>query len=600
MGAFFIFGGCTDTRHLICSNHFLVCCCCSLLFFNHSSIHNAHFLSSLNLALHARFRRISCPVVFAISDNGLSISYKTNGYGLALLETLSSSGPIGLPVFKANGCNAWEVYDKTLQAVEYSRRRSAPAIVYYTDIVRRFGHAATDRQLAYRSIEEIQLDQERDVISGLIVNSINQGIVSGGEILEQYDIIQRMVTKAFDVASDEPKHTSRAELVQRVSSPYIQVPRLMDSAVNSRNIDTYGQFHECGSTESAAHEKPDVLRKHMTRVLAETLELYPDVVYIGEDVKHGGYYLVTDGLADRFPSRVLDFPPDETTLLGAAMGFSQLRLCPIVEIPYSKYLDCGADMFFEAAISFWLSSGQQPNGMVVRLQGFDRGTFGGNFHTHNMLHMPPGVDVLCYSNGFDYVLGFRNAIIQAKAGRMVMLVDSTNLLNLRHLFGKDRGWERRYPVDINKMMDYHEVTCYSSTSALPEEATRLVAIVTYGNGVIAALQGREKWLNCEDISISKHRYVSFSIDVIDCPLISEVPNGLRERLSSYKYNHVIFADVCKEGPSPLSSMVVKLQMDKLLPSSWSCIQAARTYNPLGSTITFLGRDDIVHALNLLQ
>ena len=65
-------------------------------------------------------------------------------------------------------------------------------------------------------------------------------------------------------------------------------------------------------------------------------------------------------------------------------------------------------------------AGKQPNGMVIRVQathcshtalntalcntkqlvqGFDRGVFGGNFHTHNMLHIPPGVDALCYSNG---------------------------------------------------------------------------------------------------------------------------------------------------------------------------------------------------------
>ena len=93
--------------------------------------------------------------------------------------------------------------------------------------------------------------------------------------------------------------------------------------------------------------------------------------------------------------------------------------------------------------------------------------------------------------------------------------------------------------------------------------------------------------------------MSFSVDLIDCPLISEVPYGLKKQLSC-RYDNAIFADVCKEGPSPLSSMVVKQQMEKLLPASWSCIQAPKSYNPLGSTITFLGRDDIVYALNMLK
>ena len=69
-----------------------------------------------------------------------------------------------------------------------------------------------------------------------------------------------------------------------------------------------------------------------------------------------------------------------------------------------------------------------------------------------MSHIPPGVDVLCYSNGLDYVRGFRNAITQARNGRVVVLVDCTNLLNLRHLHAKDRAWETAYP-DENEIMN---------------------------------------------------------------------------------------------------------------------------------------------------
>jgi pyruvate/2-oxoglutarate/acetoin dehydrogenase E1 component len=60
------------------------------------------------------------------------------------------------------------------------------------------------------------------------------------------------------------------------------------------------------------------------------------MVYIGEDVEHGGYYLVTEGLKAKYPLRVRDFPPDETSLLGAGIGFSQAGLLPVVEIPYAK------------------------------------------------------------------------------------------------------------------------------------------------------------------------------------------------------------------------------------------------------------------------
>ena len=123
---------------------------------------------------------------------------------------------------------------------------------------------------------------------------------------------------------------------------------------------------------SAPQERPapvaakrDVMRKLMTRCLHELFSAHSDLVYMGEDVRHGGYYLVTDGLAESYPDRVQDFPPDETALLGAAIGYAQSGFVPIIEIPYAKYLDCGGDMFFEAAILNWLSQGQQPCGMVL-------------------------------------------------------------------------------------------------------------------------------------------------------------------------------------------------------------------------------------------
>ena len=75
----------------------------------------------------------------------------------------------------------------------------------------------------------------------------------------------------------------------------------------------------------------------------------------------------------------------------------------------------------------WLSAGKQPNGMVIRMQGFDRGLFGGNFHTHNWLPLLPGVDVVATSTGRDYAKAMRHAVRQARAGRVVMMVDATYL-----------------------------------------------------------------------------------------------------------------------------------------------------------------------------
>jgi pyruvate/2-oxoglutarate/acetoin dehydrogenase E1 component len=324
----------------------------------------------------------------------------------------------------------------------------------------------------------------------------------------------------------------------------------------------------------------------MNRVIAESMSNDASVVYLGEDVIHGGYYVVTEGLADQFPGRVIDFPPDETSLLGAAMGFSQLGLLPIVEIPYAKYLDCGVDMFHEIAMTYWLSAGQNPVGMIIRLQGFDSGVFGGNFHTSNMLNIPPGVDVCCYSNGKDYVMGFRNAIRQAKAGRVVMFVDCTNLLNLRHLHDKDRGWETPYPPKNNSsILRFDSIRQYGSNGKW--------AVVTYGNGVVTALRARRSLVANQSLLSESN------LDIIDCCYLSGVPLGLRAVTPGYE--GIVFADICKQGSgSILSNMVCSLRSEGLLPDKWQLIAAPRTYNPLGSTTTFLSIDDIAHSFDKMK
>ena len=212
--------------------------------------------------------------------------------------------------------------------------------------------------------------------------------------------------------------------------------------------------------------------------------------------------------------------------------------------------------------------------MVIRLQGFDRGVFGGNFHTHNSLaHVPPGIDVVCYSNGVDYVKGMRHAVHQAKhAGRVVMVVDCTHQLNLRHLLeNKDRGWEFPYPVQTgdphDDLLEFDTVHRYSAANASGNKAN--TAVISYGNGVVTSLQARHRLVERGVLGGPSQ------LDVIDCPYLSDVPDSLEEILKDY--DQVVFADICKEGPGSnvFPSMITTLQQRNALPSDWSFVGAPR-------------------------
>eukprot|EP00930_Biecheleria_cincta_P013934 TRINITY_DN12192_c0_g3_i1.p1 TRINITY_DN12192_c0_g3~~TRINITY_DN12192_c0_g3_i1.p1 ORF type:complete len:807 (+),score=138.60 TRINITY_DN12192_c0_g3_i1:212-2422(+) len=517
------------------------------------SVNNAHFLSALNLAEYAAFRGFKCPVLFVVSDNDICISLR--GYGW-LAQFIDQR--LGMPHFQADGNDLGAVYKAAATASAQVRRLKRPALLVISNLARRFGHAATDRQDAYLSAEEIQYAADRNPLERLCAQAVAENIYSSwSEISDEFEHTATLAARAFAEAAREPRIQHRSEAFRTAPAP----PTANSAPQHAKK---------------SSSGRRAVMRKHMTRVLHETLESVPEAVYLGEDVRHGGYYLVTDGLATAFPSRVQDFPPDETSLIGAAIGYAQAGLLPIVEIPYAKYLDCGADQYYEAGINYWLSNGQQPNGMIIRLQGFDRGVFGGNFHTHNMLSIPPGIDVVCFSNGPDYVRGFRRAVQMAKSGRVVMTVDSTALLNQRHLHGRDDGWMMPFPEDAEDTLDFSSVTRYG-----PETAR--IAVVTYGNGVPLALQAAR--------AVEKDH--GLQVAVLDSPCLSELPDGLREVLPGF--DAVLFADVCKAGQHPLAGAICELQRLGELPR-WQSTAAAFTYNPLGSTVTFLSVQDIIDGL----
>jgi 2-oxoisovalerate dehydrogenase E1 component len=540
------------------------------------SVNNAHFLAGVNLAEFAVHRHRKVPVVFCITDNDICISLRGDNYLKRFTKKLQ------MPVFEASGSDAVDTWIATQKAVSTARSQARPVALVLSDITRRFGHAATDRQGAYMPAAEIQRRADRNPLLGLCRSVVDSGMMTPSQLRDRFDWIAHECQSAFNSASQEPKIASRGEVMQWNSAP------LKPAA--GKDADEQGT-RTLPAPQSGRGAKFHVMRKHMTAVFDELLSTTRDVVYIGEDVTHGGYYLVTDGLAKKHPMRVADFPPDETSLLGTAMGYAHVGLVPVIEIPYAKYLDCGFDMFTEACITHWLSRGQRHNGMVIRLQGFGRGVFGGNYHTHNTLYTPPGLDVVCCSNGADYSRLMRYAVQQARAGRVVMFVDSTEILNTRSVNAPGQpelSWEHSLTA-ADEYMDFDAVTVYDADkfAARPSRGAKHVAVVSYGNGLISSLEAQQQL----------HATTDMTCDVIDCRLVSSVPKGLEDALRAGGYDAIVFADPCKEGQHPLASHLTALINSGVVGRTpCRCVAAPRTYNPLGNRLTFLDAEDITKAV----
>jgi len=196
--------------------------------------------------------------------------------------------------------------------------------------------------------------------------------------------------------------------------------------------------------------------------------------------------------------------------------------------------------------------------------------------------------IFIFRTGSDYARGWRYAMEQVKAGRVVMSVDCTDLLNRRHidLEKKDNGLICHYPED--DWLPFSSVIVRDPSGkriASSDVPPGSLAVVTYGTGVVEALQ------------------LGGDVDgepfyVVETPLLSDVPQELEMLMPNLKA--VLFADICKDGGHPYATTVTRLKAKKLLPDRWECVAATPTYNPLGTTLTFTEASDIQRGLQTLN
>jgi len=624
------------------------------------STNNSHFLSALNMTEYASVLGLKCPLIVCVTNNKLCISLKDESEWLAKhLNRYIRNELIGF-FHCENGTDMFDVWKTMNDGYQFALKKQRPVIFLVDGIVRQFGHAATDRQLAYLSTAEIESMQDSSVIFNLFLQTCdkNEGIMDASQFLENLIKISHLTRFAFDsVASVEPKWTDsaadRSALIAR-NSPSVNtgdVSRLTvesflgydktDEILQSEKKEKFVRLCDMDELSTIKRGRKNVMRKLMNGIIEEVMVKYPECVYIGEDVRHGGYYLVTDGLTDistnGVRSRIYDFPPDESSLIGCGLGFAQSGLLPIVEIPYAKYLDCGFDMFNECGILHWLSNhtpsdcdshseseSRKKKGapMMIRLQGFGNGMFGGNFHTHNVIHLMPGLDTVCFSNGSDYVKGWRYAMDQIRRnGRFVMSVDCTKLLNVR----SSEMMQQMPMFDRGEFLTFDDVIVYSNTtnndsganftktivsdtlrdletSGNPTNTDETysvdfsfdsgsVILITYGLGVEICKEVMSELNNEKDGSPKVH--------IIDTPYLSNVPRMLEEILLKNRNAklRVIFADICKPNGAPLNNFATALHNRGLLDGhEWRTVNAQPTYNLLGRECTFLNKTDIFDCL----
>jgi 2-oxoisovalerate dehydrogenase E1 component len=449
--------------------------------FGDASSNHATAQTAFNAAAWTAYQKLPAPVLFVCEDNGIGISVKTpNGW----IER-NFSQRADLDYFYADGLDLANGYADVQRAVEHCRKTRRPTFLHLRT-TRIMGHAGTDFEIEWRSIEELCAVEASDPLLRSAAIALQSGLMSKDEVLALYEATRKRCFAAAEEADSRPK-LDRLEDVIAPLAPY--TPAAVKAEAEradyaQRRLEVFG-----GEDKLPERQPPRHLAIQINNALHDTFAKYPETLLFGEDVaQKGGVYTVTRGLQKAFgPRRVFNTLLDETMILGMAQGFANVGLLPIPEIQYLAYFhNAGDQLRGEAASLQFFSNDQYRNPMVVRIAGlgYQRG-FGGHFHNDNSitaLRDIPGLVVGCPSRGDDAVTMLRTLTALAKVdGRVAVFLEPIALYMTKDLHeAGDGAWLTGFPAP-GEAMPLGEGRVYG-------EGNDDLVIFTYGNGVPMSLR----------------------------------------------------------------------------------------------------------------
>ncbi|MDE3073569.1 MAG: MFS transporter, partial [Pseudomonadota bacterium] len=449
--------------------------------FGDASSNHATAQTAFNAAAWTAYQQLPAPVLFVCEDNGIGISVKTPAGWVASNFQHRSN----LDYFFADGLDLAEGYAQVQRAVEHCRHTRRPTFLHLKT-TRVMGHAGTDFEIEWRSVEELFAVECSDPLLRSAGIALASGLYAKDELLNLYEATRKRCFAAAEDADARPRLTSLAEVIAPLA-PY--TPAAVQAEAERADYAEQRLAVFGGEAKLPENLPPRHLAIQIGQALHDLMAKYPEALLFGEDVaQKGGVYTVTKGLNKAFKgSRVFNTLLDETMILGLAQGYANMGMLPLPEIQYLAYFHNACDQIRgEAASLQFFSNGQYRNPMVMRVAslGYQKG-FGGQFHNDNSiaaLRDIPGLVVGCPSRGDDAATMLRTLMALAKVdGRVCAFLEPIALYMTKDLHEAGDGqWQFDYPAP-GRAMPLGEGRVYN------EDADDLV-VFTFGNGVPMALR----------------------------------------------------------------------------------------------------------------
>jgi 2-oxoisovalerate dehydrogenase E1 component len=547
--------------------------------FGDASANHATALAGFNAARYAVRRGGAAPILFLCEDNGIGISVDTPRNWIHD----SFNNQRYLKYFEAAGAID-EVWEVAREAIDACRRSRAPVFLHLP-VTRLWGHAGTDVETTYRTIDEIAAEEAKDPLLLNAKRLVETGAASPGDLRAIFNRTQSRIEELMDEAARRPKLTGVEQIIEPLA-PYdeSECRALADHAATAEARE---KLFEGALPENAKAPTKRTMAAHINSALADEMLRFPEIVVFGEDVaKKGGVYYVTQGLQKKFGSgRVFDTLLDETTILGIAQGAAMAGLLPIPEIQYLAYLHNALDQIRGEACSLsFFSSGQFTNPMVARVQGlaYQKG-FGGHFHNDNSvgaLRDIPGLLLATPSRGDDAAKMLRGMIAAARAcGRVALFLEPIALYHEKDLYEDgDGGWLFDYPQP-GEMLLPGEIGVYN-----PE--ARDLLIVSYANGLRLSLRAARRLK--EEFGLAAR--------VIDVRWLNPLPFEAIRRHAD-KCGRALVADECRATGGGIAEAVIANLAENGFKGPMRSVRAADSYVPLGAAanLVLISEGQIVEA-----
>lgn len=279
------------------------------------------------------------PLVLAVQDNRVAISTDTTQTTPLALGVLSEDDWI-----RVDGSDPEAVAEAGRIAIQRARAGEGPSFLW-CQVERLSSHSSADDQRRYRGEDVLEALEAGDPVLQYQSRLIADGVLDEAEAEAIQEAVRASIRETYSAAG-------------RAADPLGEETCLHLTA------------GEPGPSSAPGLELEPACRMldAANRIFHHAIDTLPDVVFFGQDIADpkGGVFNLTAGLSTKDPSRAVNAPLAESTILGVAVGLASYGKRPCFEIQFVDFIHPGWNQLVSNMATLrWRSFGQWKCPLVI-------------------------------------------------------------------------------------------------------------------------------------------------------------------------------------------------------------------------------------------